>query len=341
MTHGGECTATEDRRLRGISFIVPIRNGEKVISRTIETLLALPLHDCEIIVVDSGSTDRTADIVREHAATCPYLALFRIEGFSNSAMARNVGIDNATKDCLFFLDGDVEVSEAFARRGCDMLRKGTAGTVAGRLREYVYDKDYNAILSRVDDRHHIADDRIGYFSGGIFMTTASLVRRVGRFDERMERNQDIDFTMRLSGVAPLFLIAENMGIHHTVGYEARIIPFIRKGTPFFFGTIIRKNMLRPRALHSLLRKNRGFVFGWCAWALILFSALLCFNGAPWSVFAPLPLVPFIYDVFMARKNRSQLKHTLLSHYIYAPLVCVGFLYCPKSHGGISSVIRVA
>ena len=47
-------------------FVIPCLNEERVIGATLANLLALPGDDYAVLVVDDGSADRTADIVREH-----------------------------------------------------------------------------------------------------------------------------------------------------------------------------------------------------------------------------------------------------------------------------------
>ena len=55
-----------------ISVIIPIYNAEKTISNIIETLLSQTFKDFEILLVDDGSTDNTATICDEYAATYKY-----------------------------------------------------------------------------------------------------------------------------------------------------------------------------------------------------------------------------------------------------------------------------
>lgn len=52
-----------------ISVIIPVYNAEKTISNIIETLLSQTFKDFEILLIDDGSTDNTATICDEYAAT--------------------------------------------------------------------------------------------------------------------------------------------------------------------------------------------------------------------------------------------------------------------------------
>jgi len=77
-----------------ISVIIPVRNGERVIGRTLQSVLNQSHQDIEVIVIDDGSTDSTLAIVKELAAHDP-----RVRYYSGPkagvAAARNCGIAQA------------------------------------------------------------------------------------------------------------------------------------------------------------------------------------------------------------------------------------------------------
>jgi O-antigen biosynthesis protein len=83
-----------------LSVIVCSHNGGHTMPDCLEGLLHLEYPDFEVIVVDDGSTDSTADIVREYG-----IRLIRTEnlGLSN---ARNVGMQAASGEIIAYLDDD-------------------------------------------------------------------------------------------------------------------------------------------------------------------------------------------------------------------------------------------
>jgi glycosyltransferase involved in cell wall biosynthesis len=110
------------------SVIIPVFNGERVIT---EQLAALNRQACrselEIIVVDDGSRDRTADVVdswlrNTHAAKFR-LARRRKRGGPNAA--RNVGLSLAGSELVLFCDGDDVVDDRWATAMIDAFRPGT------------------------------------------------------------------------------------------------------------------------------------------------------------------------------------------------------------------------
>ena len=84
-----------------VSVIIPVYNGEKYIKNCLENVLSQTYKNLEIIVVDDGSTDRSAEI----AAGYP-VKIVAHERNSGLSAARNTGIDNAQGDYIHFMDVD-------------------------------------------------------------------------------------------------------------------------------------------------------------------------------------------------------------------------------------------
>ncbi len=86
-----------------VSVVVPVFNGETTIRRTVASVLRQSFGDFEILVIDDGSTDRTAAIVREFGD-----ARIRLLPFENRGLAasRNRGIRAARGEFIAFLDAD-------------------------------------------------------------------------------------------------------------------------------------------------------------------------------------------------------------------------------------------
>lgn len=85
-----------------VSVIIPVFNREQTITRAIESVLSQTMQDFEIIVIDDGSTDRTAERVQNFP-----LKLIQTENRGVSH-ARNLGIREARGDYIAFLDSDDE-----------------------------------------------------------------------------------------------------------------------------------------------------------------------------------------------------------------------------------------
>jgi glycosyltransferase involved in cell wall biosynthesis len=88
-----------------VSVIVPVYNGERFISRTLASVRAQTYSPIEIVVIDDGSTDRTASLVEAEAARDSRIRLFRSKNLGVTA-ARNRGIAEARGHLIAPLDAD-------------------------------------------------------------------------------------------------------------------------------------------------------------------------------------------------------------------------------------------
>lgn len=87
------------------SVVIPIYNGERYIMDTIKSVINQPYKDIEVICIDDGSLDQSAQIVKKIAK---YDNRIRYLHKKNEGVhsARNLGIQIATGKYLFFLDQD-------------------------------------------------------------------------------------------------------------------------------------------------------------------------------------------------------------------------------------------
>jgi glycosyltransferase involved in cell wall biosynthesis len=85
-----------------VTVVIPVFNGQRFIGEAIRSVLAQTFHDVEIIVVDDGSTDGTASVVRRFI---PAVSYYRQEN-SGAGVARNLGVSAARGEWIAFLDAD-------------------------------------------------------------------------------------------------------------------------------------------------------------------------------------------------------------------------------------------
>lgn len=89
-----------DRRLPKFSVVVCSYNGSKTIRDTMDGLMRLDYPDYEVIVVNDGSTDHTAEIVREYD-----VRMISTENMGLSS-ARNTGLQESTGEIVAYIDDD-------------------------------------------------------------------------------------------------------------------------------------------------------------------------------------------------------------------------------------------
>ncbi|MEU9469541.1 bifunctional polysaccharide deacetylase/glycosyltransferase family 2 protein [Streptomyces avermitilis] len=115
---------------RPVSVIVPAYNEKECIENTINSLVQ-STHPIEIIVVDDGSTDGTADLVE--AMRIPNVRVLRQENAGKPA-ALNNGVRNASYDIVVMMDGDTVFEPDAVRRLVQPFANGEVGAVAGNAK---------------------------------------------------------------------------------------------------------------------------------------------------------------------------------------------------------------
>ena len=111
-----------------VSVIVPARNAQQTLRRTLDALAEQDLDaDYEVIVVDDGSTDRTAEIARGAGARVRLVT----QAPAGPGMARNAGVAQSSASALAFCDADVVPTRGWLRAGLEALAR--ADLVQGRV----------------------------------------------------------------------------------------------------------------------------------------------------------------------------------------------------------------
>lgn len=89
----------------GISVVIPVYNVEPYLAECLESVISQSFRDLEILCVNDGSTDRSAEILDRFANSDSRIKILTRENGGLSA-ARNDGMDAAAGTYLFFLDSD-------------------------------------------------------------------------------------------------------------------------------------------------------------------------------------------------------------------------------------------
>lgn len=170
-----------------VSLIVPAYNEEFLLPATLRALKhgaeALGFS-AELVVVDDGSTDRTAEIAREMGARVVAVSVRHI------AAARNAGGRAATGDVLIFVDADTIVAPAILRDAVAAIHAGAVGGGAGvRYREG--EVRWAAFLTAVIIW---IMRRMKWAAGCFVFVRRDVFDRVGGFDERYFASEEIHFS---------------------------------------------------------------------------------------------------------------------------------------------------
>lgn len=95
-----------------VSIILPAYNASKTIARCIESILNQTYHNIQLIIIDDGSKDNTADILKSYITENSNIIYLSQENKGVSS-ARNTGLEHVESEFVFFVDADDYISNQF------------------------------------------------------------------------------------------------------------------------------------------------------------------------------------------------------------------------------------
>jgi glycosyltransferase involved in cell wall biosynthesis len=208
-----------------LSVVVPTRDRRASLLRCLAALRAqgAPPSALEVLVVDDGSTDGTAEAVT--AAPMPFPVRVLRRPHQGAAAARNHGAAAAAGRLLLFLDDDIEAApslvaahirahegpgEHVALGDVPLVPPGPRGYFNEQLRDW--GREMIEPLRRPGHRFRHRDLLSGHFSVG-----ASLFVRVGGFDARLRCHEDYELGYRLLRAGARFtFLPDAVGVHHEI-----------------------------------------------------------------------------------------------------------------------------
>lgn len=173
-----------------VSVIVPVFNRERFVAEALESVFAQDYRPLEVIVVDDGSSDGSAEVARSFEQ----VDVIELEENLGPAVARNVGLERSTGRFLAFLDAD------------DLMAPGRLSTQLGHLRAHprvgcalvrqeLLLEPGMEVPSWLAPAH--APDKLVDVHVMSAMIRRSASELVGGFDPRYRTGEDLDWLFRL------------------------------------------------------------------------------------------------------------------------------------------------
>ena len=190
-----------------LSLVVPVRNEAAYIERCLESLMAQDFagHDYEILVIDGMSEDGTAEKIQNLKSKYPKLRLLKNPKKTVSSGV-NVGIRNSTGQIIFRLDAHALYAPDYVHACLEVLEQTGAANVGGTAIPLPGDESSQA---RAVLLVHLSPFGLG---GGAFRRPGfegytdsvwpgcfakKILEKVGLFDERLTRTEDIELNTRI------------------------------------------------------------------------------------------------------------------------------------------------
>lgn len=139
LKENGNALQSKNKLLPGISIVIPSYNGNLTIGSTLKSIKDqknIDLKAIEVICVVNGPLKKTEQVIKDFIKSNPDVNLkMMYSEIASASHARNIGIENATREFLVFLDDDDIISENYLS---DMYALADQNTV---VFSYIHDMD--------------------------------------------------------------------------------------------------------------------------------------------------------------------------------------------------------
>ncbi len=168
-----------------ISVIIPVYNGAAFLAEAMASVRAQAYAPLEIIVVDDGSTDQTAQVVQQLGADIRYV----YQANQGPSAARNYGLTLAQGELIAFLDADdLWTADKLAQQVPCLLANLETQVVWGNTQVCAYQADERLFPPLSPKWMPLL---------GSMLCRKEVFTTVGAFDPKLRFGEDIDWLMRL------------------------------------------------------------------------------------------------------------------------------------------------
>ncbi|MDY3268259.1 MAG: glycosyltransferase family 2 protein [Phocaeicola sp.] len=206
-----------------ISVIIPLYNKERAIRNTVESVLKQTFKEFELIIIDDGSTDNSADIVKEIAVNDNRIHYY-YKPNGGVSTARNFGLSKAKGEWIIFLDADDEMLPINLEHLYTLANRHNVQIVAGNvmIKRNNYLEKSQLILDKPDGKvyKNIIPSIIGgeaIFPNGAVLINHNIFNLEKRkpYNETLFRYEDAEFELNLFRKYPIAVSSKPIHIIHS------------------------------------------------------------------------------------------------------------------------------
>ena len=165
-----------------VSVIVPVYNAEKYLREAIESVLNQTYTDFELLLINDRSTDKSKEICEEYSKKDERIILLENDTENHGpGPTRNIGLDNATGDFIYFMDADDWIDKSLLEICIDRMSETNADIVQFGI-EYEQDggKESKVYYNKGKDlltRNDIKNDFLNFWNENRLTITLHLFRK--------------------------------------------------------------------------------------------------------------------------------------------------------------------
>jgi glycosyltransferase involved in cell wall biosynthesis len=170
-----------------VSAVIPVYNCERYLAEAVRSVLAQTYTPIEIVVVDDGSTDRSAEVARSFSE----VQYYRMPSRGGIGPARNLGVEHVRGHLLAFLDADdLWPTDKTELQIAAMTEDPSRDMVFGQVEQF-----RSPDLPAVPGSEASFPTMYGHFASSMLIETASFLR-AGRFASAFRVGEFIDWYAR-------------------------------------------------------------------------------------------------------------------------------------------------
>ena len=205
-----------------VSVIMPIYNAEKYLSEAIESVLNQTYANFELLLINDASTDRSKEICNEYSKKDSRIVMLENSSENHGpGPTRNIGLDYATGEYIYFMDADDwvenELLELAVKRiekdGSDMVAFGSINEFFGERRKSQKSQEFK---KSIWTKEEIRKDIIEYWSIRSITLWSHLIRKNIieniRFENIVVSEDDCFFLDILTGIGSISYL--NCWLYH-------------------------------------------------------------------------------------------------------------------------------
>ncbi len=320
-----------------LSVIVPMYNAASMIRRCLEPLLGMLDRGeiKEIIVVNDGSTDQSAEVV----ASIPRVQLIRTPAQSGPGAARNLGAELASGSHLWFVDSDVIVTPESARVIRSALCETGAGAVFGCYDDHPAALNFLSQYKNLVHRYYHARGKedASTFWAGCGAVERGLFRELGGFDAQRYRYpsiEDIELGYRIVDAGRRIVLRSDLQGKHLKEWRLRNLlhtEVFRRAIPWSDLMLERKHLTNDLNVGTGERVRAALSLAWLlailAWLVGLAPGWVAPAGLLACLAANLDLIRF----FATRRGALFAERAFLYHQFYYVYSSAAFVYSTLPH----------
>lgn len=217
-----------------LSVVIPFYNEEHYLSQTIDSVISQPCKSVELLLINDGSRDDSANICKEYCSKDPRIHYYYKENSGVSA-SRNMGIQLAKGEYIAFLDGDDRWSkDVFVDEIWDKVISEKPDIVCFNYKQM--DKDCKNEIGRIDCEdlegkiRDSAVDGVYVHFCSLFYKREYLIERELNFDQSLRYYEDLLFKTKAVYLSDSFVrfsayLLEYRNNPHSVMHRSNEVAF--------------------------------------------------------------------------------------------------------------------